>query len=435
MPSKRKKNQRRMRRVVKPEVLEPEPVAKASEGVSTTTPEPELTAKQEDTRSEERLTAPEQKAEPESMQEVVCNAPEREIKMVEIKSVEQVVACVPQLVSCTFVPETVIEAEPADKVEPELVEQVVARVPQLVRCTFYPETETEAKQAVKVEPESEGQVVASVPELVSCIFDPETVTAAKPAVKVETEPMEEVVASVPEVVSSTFNPEPEKRAIQKVTEEVVCYTLDPEPVVEEEVAVNVESQSVEQVPELVCCTFDIEPVEQGVASLPEQVEHKKTPEAEPKEIPEAEHKEIPEAVPNEIPEAEPVAGIELKLQKVAEQVVVCSLGPEPVAEAVKPVQEVVLVPEPEVVVNIPKPEAVAEAQPVAVKVETESVKQLVEPPTEVTAEIQEDTASASLKCPSEESSISCQMQLGSSMQIPLEAALNCHLIPEVSIEG
>ncbi|XP_057686961.1 cytadherence high molecular weight protein 1 isoform X2 [Corythoichthys intestinalis] len=319
---------------VKPEVFAQEPVAEANE--PTSEPEPEPAIRQEGTQAEKQLTKPEQ--ELRSAQEVVSNATKP--TTVEIKSVEQVITQVPELVSCTFDPKPAIAAELVNKVEPKTEEQVIGNVAEWVRCTF------EAEQPIE----------------------------AKPAVKLETEFVEQVVASVPEVISCTFDPEPEQVAVKKVTEEVVSCTLNPE------LAIKVESGSIEQcvssVLKLEGCNVDPALIKQTLPGEPEQVELKAIPEPEPKEV----------SMPK------PVVEMEQTVHQVAEQVVTCSLDSGPGTEAIEPGQVVVqkIEPDLEVVACIPQKEPAAEGEPVAVKSELESLEQLVEPTTEEPAEIQEE---------------------------------------------
>ncbi|XP_051924987.1 translation initiation factor IF-2-like [Hippocampus zosterae] len=417
MPSKRKKNQRRMRRVQKerqaleeknscsspakpsPAVAPKEPKktnkggAKVQPEVAKRAPAQVRPAVPEPVPSDKALG--EATPEPQPASQIKCKVLALEPaadasqpfsaaepkpaagQKVEPKSTQEVVSAAPESKTVT------------EEINP--VEQVVTRVPELVSCTFNSQPITETGPAAKVEPKSGEQVGASVPQTLSCTLNSEKVINAEPALRAESDMVKQVVASV-----SELDPKPEQVAIQKMSEEVICCTFAPQPVVEAKLALKVESESIDHViasvPKLIGCTSDSESLKPSGVS--EQTEAR----------------EIPEPGLKKSPKPEPVAGG----QQTAEQVFGCSLDPEPVVE---PEEDRVPVPKPAVVARIPQPEPEpkAEAKPVAVNAETELV------------EIHEDAA-PSTQCPSEESNIA-------SHQMQLESTMNGHLLPKVSKEG
>ncbi|XP_077377442.1 uncharacterized protein LOC144018777 [Festucalex cinctus] len=266
MPSKRKKNQRRMRRVqaqrraleernscgspaiiahkeqktkrsakvqpepqaqVGPAVPEPVPIEKKHGEANPKPPAMsqvkvlarELVAEASEPAVSAAALEPKPKqtarqgVEPESTQQVVSNAPRPETVTEETKSGKQVVT------SRTFNPQPITETQPAAKgepkadpdvkVKPDLVGGVIASVPKLVRCTFNPEPVIKAESVVQVEPQSIQRVAASRPQPITG-----TQPAAKgepkadPDVKVKPDLVGGVIASVPKLVRCTFNPEP-----------------------------------------------------------------------------------------------------------------------------------------------------------------------------------------------------------------------------------
>nr|XP_057926023.1 proteoglycan 4-like isoform X2 [Doryrhamphus excisus] len=483
MPSKKKKNQRRMRRVALRRALE-EQHASTLPTKATPTKNPKaskdkteavLPAKDAEAVSETQhggQTEVVQTSGPATVEQAVTSAPEpdqapetvvagepqkeqaaeAETVKQEPKSIEQVVAGVPKpepdvlkvpepVACCMPDPEVVVEAQPAVNVEAEFVDQVVASVPE-------PEQVAGAEPAIQKvpekavcrlpEPEPVDQVIVNAAEgpVVCCIRDPGPVLETESALEVES--VDQAVACVPEP-EQVAEAEP---VTQKVAEHVAACIPDPEPVIKPEPAIKEAAESVEQaassvpppataaktyVEEVLTIAHESEHASEAESAVQNMVCSTQDPEVETvaQKVVASVHFVVPEMV-----KAEPVVQVETES---AEQVVTSVPETEaPKAES-EPSQKVALEEpaaklgtEPEV----PVVGGVTEAAP-AEKDET-NAEVLVKDVTQVPEEVKEEAAT-NLKCVevlSEDTSVpSCQMEMS------VEAVLNGHVAPEVSIEG
>ncbi|XP_030592926.1 calphotin-like isoform X3 [Archocentrus centrarchus] len=456
MPSKRKKNKRRMRRVsyLKPShpplqaqrrALEEQhaanPPVKASRGIAVSAPPAGTTKKAAKAPAPEKISQPILVAVPivetpklEPIAEPVVEPIPVEVQAPEAVLLEQIPAEVEIEVPAPVTEEAPVVETPS--VEPSTVEAAIVQEPE----PEIPETEP----ATEVIPPSEAPVVAP--------SETEIHTVDSAVIKTETQQTEDVYEAQDEVDAAALaerDTATEAAVEVAVTEDIAA----PKPVTEASEKTAVEalgsdrvSAEAEAAPDKVVTETAAESVVEVITDVPE---HGRLTEAavgpaapaaeeDGKELPAEEDAPAETAVKTEHAPAESVempAGTVAALLAASpldEFVVTASVSAVEVATESAAVQQEIL-----------PTSDISSTQTGSMDVATSGAEPSAAPAKEMVIDPAEPTR---LDGPSEESKsetcdLQCQMQISvesvqlNSVEMPVETALNAHIVPEVSIEG